>query len=389
MSTHDPRRGLPSASAMRRISKCSGSVAMVNALRASGKYFELENKYAPSGTRIHWYLAQTFGRAENLEAEKELSGEEMGVARKCRDQVNEMLHAWRDNDHEHLEATIEKRFWYRTGIRPRFSGQPDLVVIGQENRACIFNYKCGRLEADPGADNLQLRTEAVVLKHNFPNLEAIDAAIVEPLVTWEPERVTYGEANLKIAEAEILHIVDEAAWNHKRTAGPWCVHCPARVNCNESLDYVQTIPNPAVSKLFELPRGELGARLWEKIGVAQKLLVDLKETYKKIMAVEPGALPGYILPELGHKRRTVVDPVNFKTALSGYLPPERIDALADYPIGKIEEAYGQAAGITGKKLATEFERLTARAVKVTNDEPFIRPLTIKEKAAMKQAIEAK
>ena len=377
----DARRGLPSASAMHRVAKCSGSVKMVNDLRASGKYFELTNPYAPSGTRIHWYLARTNGKGENLEAEKELTADEMGTARKCQDLRNEIVLVWRDK--ELLEVIAEKRLWYRTGLIPRFSGQPDLVVIGDEKRALIINYKTGRLEAEPAADNLQLRTEIVLLKHVRPELEQIDAAIVEPWVTWDSERVTYDEANMVIAEAEILKIVDEAAWNFERTAGPWCRHCPARCNCDESLAYIQTIPNPQVSKLFELPRGEAGVTLWEKIGLAQKLLVDLKETYKRILAVEPGALPGYVLPELGHRRRKVVDLAKFKEALAVVLAPEKIDALVDVPIGKIETLYGETVGITGKKLSTEFERLTANAVAVTNDEPFIRPLTIKEKAAMK------
>jgi hypothetical protein len=113
------------------------------------------------------------------------------------------------------------------------------------------------------------------------------------------------------------------------------------------------------------------------------LLVDIKETYKRILQVEPGALPGYVLPEIGHKRRTVIDPKALKIRLGDKLSPDLIDAVADYPIGKIEQLYGQATGLTGKKLAAEFDRLIANAIKITNDEPFIRPLNRRERDELK------
>lgn len=373
---NDPRHGLPSASSMHRVKECPGSVAMVNALRASGKYFELENPYAPGGLRIHRFLAETNGQTENLELEKLLTADEMGVARKCQDQRMQILRAWHgDHDEsEPLEFIVEKRLKYRVGMELCFTGQPDFIAINR-TRAIILNYKTGRIAPEAAADNLQLRTEVVLLKHVRPDLEEIDAAIIEPLVEWDPERVHYAGADLVQAEWEIVQIANESAWNDKRTAGPWCRFCPARCNCLEALQLVETIPNPSVSKLFELPRGQPGIQLWEKIGVAQGLLEDLKATYRRILLIEPQALfPEYYLPELGHENRKVTDLVKFKEALSVVLSAEEIDKFVEVSIGKVQTAYGEKVGISGKKLATEFRRLTERSVLIGNDQPFIQPI---------------
>ena len=80
---------------MSLIAACSGSVAMVNALRKSGKLYKLPNKDALSGDRIHWWLATTpWHLRENLEASKQLSGYEIGTARKAREIQLELINAW-------------------------------------------------------------------------------------------------------------------------------------------------------------------------------------------------------------------------------------------------------------------------------------------------------
>ena len=64
-----------------RLAECSGSLALTNALRDAGKLYELPNKDALSGDRIHWWLCVTpWHLRENLEAGKQLSGYEMGTA---------------------------------------------------------------------------------------------------------------------------------------------------------------------------------------------------------------------------------------------------------------------------------------------------------------------
>jgi hypothetical protein len=406
MSANDPRRGLASASAMYRVSKCPGSVALVKSLRASGKYIPIADPYAKSGTKTHFFLAnqvvQQPGAPALEEIQRTLNSDELIVARKSVQLRNGILDQWHHESTvdgpEPIKYLVEQRLWYRNRLTPRFSGQADLTAInGNGKRALIFDYKTGRIEAEPAADNLQLRAEVVLHKHKWPELEEIDGTIIEPLVTWESERVSYSGDSLGQAEQEILEIVSAAEWpKAKRYAGPWCVHCAARANCQECLDYVQSTPNPEsmTDAIVELPRGDLGVRLWERIKLAKKLLETLEATYTKIMESEPGALPGFVLPEIGKERRRVVQPALLKERFAQYLTPADLDGCAEYSLPKIEELIGIKHNLQGKALAKTFAPLfedchKSGAVTITNDRPFIRPLTKREKEEMKKQIEAK
>lgn len=387
MDDSDPRRGLPSASMMHRLSKCSGSLALTNQLRKSGMLYELTDPDAESGTRIHGWLAAKLTPGAIL---PELTSNELIVAEKAWELRSKIVERWRDNDGNYI-VQAEKRSWYRQGILPRFSGKPDFVSR-DDRQALVINYKTGRIEADAAADNLQLRSEVVLLKNAVPELEEIDAAIVEPWVTWESVRVRYTEGTLQEAEAQILAICDDALWHQNtRTAGPWCVHCPARAHCREALDYIQTIPNPQIEKaVVELPRGERGVELWEKIQLAKKLLGTLEETYERILEDEPQALPGYILPAQGRERRLVPYPARLKAALAQYLTPDEIDGCAEYYLGKIEELLGIKHRIGDKKQLKSLFTATIRdAVTITHDKPFIRKLTKRERDTAGKIIEAK
>jgi hypothetical protein len=88
---YDVRRGLPSASAMHRISKCPGSLALVNRLRAEGKLYQLPNPYAQSGTTIHQWLA---ARMSEGDSETKLTSAELSVAEKCEELRQGIIEQW-------------------------------------------------------------------------------------------------------------------------------------------------------------------------------------------------------------------------------------------------------------------------------------------------------
>jgi hypothetical protein len=396
MTERDPRKGLPSASMIHRLQNCPGSLALTAELKKSGKYIEIPSPFAESGTRIHRWIALEYlpPSPERTAAVEALSSAEARTAFKCVELKRDLLNAWTgpscDNSYEFL---VEQRLWFRAGLWPRFSGQPDFVAIDRTNRrALILNFKTGRKEADESADNLQLRTEVVLLKHNHPDLEEIQAAIIEPLVSWDSVRVQYAGDALIQAEKEILGIVDRAELEPtKRIAGTWCQYCPARANCREALDYVEGVPNPTLMKdvIFELPRGERGVQLWERIKVAKKLLETLEKTYTAILESEPDALPGYILPAEGKERRSVPYPAKLKAALAEYLTSEEIDGAASFHLTKIEEVLGLKHHLAGKDLERLFEKLTKNAVTIGHDAPWIRPLTKREREEASKLIDAR
>lgn len=378
---HDLRRGLASAHSIHRTAECSGSLALINRLRQEGRLYQLTSPEAAAGTRIHQRLA-----GKDLDGQEVvLSTAETRIADLCQGLAEETLRAWGNG--ADCESITEQRFWWRQGLIPRFSAQPDVVFIDRAgHRALVLNFKTGRKESQPEADNLQLRTEIVCLWQNEPELERIDGAIIEPLVSWDNERVTYNLEALRQAENEILAIVDRALWNsHERNAGAWCIYCPARANCREALNYVKTTQSAIMElprnedALLELPRGELGAALWERMKVVKKLIETIEESYTGILETEPDALPGYILPKEGRARRMVPYPARLKAALSEWLTPEEIDGCAEYHIAKIQEVFGLKHKLEGKKLAEKFWSLTEEVVEVLHDRPFVRPLTKKER----------
>ena len=398
MTAKDPRRGLAHSSMLARLASCSGSLALENALKASGRYIEIQNPYAPVGTRGHRYL-ELECQGKYTEAEQVLqSREELSVAQKCIELRQAIMAEWiartyGDAEQPIIDLVLEKRYWYRAGLFPRFSGQLDFIAIDRTNkRAIIFDYKFGRKESEEASDNLQLRSYVVLLKHNEPELEEIQAAIIEPLVSWDSVRVQYTGDALRQAEQEIVAIVDEAQWHpERRVAGTWCVHCPARANCREAIDYSQNLPNPTTMRdiVMELPRGDRGVQLWERIKVAKKLLETLEKTYTKILEAEPGALPGYVLPAEGRERRFVPHPDKLKAALAEYLTSEEIDGCASFHLEKLQEVLGLKHHLAGKELEKLFAKLTRDAVAIGHDAPFIRPLTKKEREQTINLIDAR
>jgi hypothetical protein len=377
---HDARRRLASAHSMHRTSECSGWLALINRLRQEGRLYQLTSPEAAAGTRIHRNLAGE---------EVALSQAESRVADQCDQLAKRTIELWSNG--ADCEVITEQRFWWRQGLIPRFSAQPDLVIIDRiGRRALVINFKTGRKESQPEADNLQLRTEIVCLWQNEPELEQIDGAIVEPLVSWDNERVTYNLEALRQAENEILAIVDRALWNsHERRAGTHCIYCPARANCPEARRYCETIPVPKEGKeIVELPRGEAGTNLWLKIQAAEKILKSLEAAYERILEDDPDALPGLILPKEGRARRIVPYPAKLKAALSEWLTSDEIDGCAEYHVAKIQEVFGLKHKLEGKKLSEKFEQLTKHVVEVIRDKPFVRPLTKREREEPAKIIQA-
>jgi hypothetical protein len=363
---------------MYRLSECPGSLTLTNLLRERGQLYQLRDRAVSSGNRIHAWLAQEALANDPLVA---LDQDEEQIAKMCASLRDERREQWLAPTLEQ-EVFVEQRFWYRSGFLPRFSGQPDYLVIDQDAKcAWVADYKTGRREAQEAADNLQLRAEVVLLKHNFPELEQISASIIEPLVSWDNVSVVYEGADLVSAEANILEIVARTEFEREhRVAGPFCVYCPAKAHCREAFAYAQSVPSVAPEKaIAELPRGVNGVRLWERAKVAKKLIETIEEAYTQILETEPEALPGYILPKEGRTRRFVPYPAKFKAALADYLTGEEIDGCANYHLSRIEELFGLKTKLSGKELQSTFKAVVNDTVSTTRDAPFIRAKTKRER----------
>src|SRR5215469_7470041 len=267
----DERQGLSSASTMYRDAGCSGNRILTASLKEQGFIRDGQGGWKPDkdcqeGLDIHASL---------------VPGSEVALsksAQETRDECDRIACSVVDEFFGRVVPIIiaERRFWYTIGETRFFSGQPDRVYINSE-RILDINFKSGRGDEEDAHLNLQLRTEVVLLKHAYPNVKEIGAAIVQPWVTHKPEIVVYDEDAMQDALVEILEIVDRTHWVKRRTAGPWCRYCPARAFCPEAKTLA--IKYPYSVNVEALPVGQDGADVLEKIKIAGDLLKDLKEAY--------------------------------------------------------------------------------------------------------------
>jgi len=370
----DGRLGLPSASIMHAVAECTGRMALVAQLRAEGKLDDRATPEALSGRRIHEFIAF---RRDDL-----LTDDELDVANECTQIAHALIKEWMGDVSRTVFERKEERLYYVEQGAKLFSGQPDLCVIDFRNaRAFVINYKTGRKASDDAADNLQLRTEVVLLKHNFRELQTIDAAIVEPRVDWNPVRVSYNADDLENAKVQILEIVNHAyLYSDTRKAGAWCTYCPARLYCPEAQATVTTLSHESI--VLALPRGAAGTRFWEQVKFAKKLIEDIEKKYKEILEVEPDALPGYILPKYGKRHWVVADPRALKDNLTDYLSEDEIDGCATFWVLKLREIFGLKFRLKGDELDKKFFGALGESAKRTYGEPYIRQPYKSEKARL-------
>lgn len=404
----DERRGLPSASEMFRLSQCPGSHALIESLKKNGRFYEPPDPDREAGQRIHaWLAAMTLepdtSRPE-LADKLGLAEGDLRTAVKAEELRFALVGAWANAPIESLqfEKIVETRFWFPTKWAPRFSGQADFVAVNHDKRrALVVNYKSGRKEAQPVADNLQLRTEIVVLKAALPRLEEVSGAIVEPWVSWTPQRVEYRENAFYEAQGQIVAIVDRAIWEaDHRVAGEWCFHCPARAHCGEARDYISQLYRLGVSKgrgLVELPLGERGSKIIEDIHTVREILSAMEADYKRILAENPEALAEHYL----HEGKLMRSLASIKAAreklviVGGVMSPEDFDACLDVSVAQLEQTFaakrGLKLGLRSEEGEKAFAAFMGELVKLERVKPYIAKYSAKERqrrALVKEAREA-
>jgi hypothetical protein len=251
----------------------------------------------------------------------------------------------------------------------------DYVAIDlRRNRALIIDYKTGRKESQAVADNLQLRTQAVLLHNARPSLQSISAAIVEPWVSWSPERVEYDSKALAKARAEIQAIVIRADFRAgERNAGPWCEHCAARAYCAEAREYVGMLYRIGIERAtVPLPVGEKGSRIIEEIKTVREILDAMEAAYKVILAADPNALSDHFLHD-GKRSRSIsnIQEAKFRLKNAG-LDENEIDSCATFWISKLERQAKELHHVN-------VDAVLADLITESIGEPYIAKLSVKER----------
>jgi hypothetical protein len=379
-------------------SQCPGKNALVAKLEGRGLIFEAPYPDRDAGLRIHAYLAARAldpgANRETLAQKFQLTPADLKTALKCEELRDALLADWAgfsaDNVRSLSDLIIERRLWYPNRWAGRFSGQPDYILI-KGGEALIVDYKSGRKEAMPAADNLQLRAYAVLLKAARPSLESISAAIVEPWVTWQPERVKYDQAALERAATEIEGIVEATVTKAgERHAGAWCDYCPARGHCQEARDYVAAVYKFGISRgLAELPLGEKGSKVIEDIKAVRAILDQMEACYKQLLIEDPNCLAEHGLHD-GRLIQSLIDIAQARERLRGAgLTDAEIDGCATFWPGKLKEKFIAKKVLPEKAGEKQFGDLLDGLIEEKRGEPYITKLSKKEreKRQLKDAVQ--
>jgi hypothetical protein len=293
------RLGLGSASGAYLTSLCPGNIALRNELRTRGILIEVADPLTAAGNRIH---------AKRSGAEIELTPEEQEIASGMVRLRNRLIDAWSDGElmieeadqgteycDGRYEVFREERLWYRVGLEPLFSGQLDLAVIDRvKPRGLVLDYKSGFMDLPPTGQNLQIRSEVVLLKHNYPELERVDGEIVQPRVKWDPILVYHDEKIMESAQSEIVGIFSNALYDKTLKPGEHCRWCDLKAQCQKALRYATSARSVAAeieSAIIKIPGGEKGSQTLDWIAAASKIFEAVQAAYKAELIKDPTFLP--------------------------------------------------------------------------------------------------
>jgi hypothetical protein len=358
--TVDDRKGLPSASGMERIMLCPGSWQ----LESSMEEVDVPSRAALEGSMLHEVLAG------NRPAEG-LTERQLWIVQRCR----ELLAVLQSQlgfaeDYPGSRTLVEERLWfYDEEYRPIYSGQMDYAIV-DGTRGLLVDYKTGGAPVTPSGENYQMRSQAVLLAHNF-ELEEVYVAILQPLAADPIAVARYGPDDLRLAEIDVLAGLDAAIQlNPVRIPGErQCRYCRAKPLCPEVRSQALSLVPPQ-SIVVDRPSGKLvvptltGEQLSEllpKLEIAEKVIREIKRQAKDLLEEQPDAIEGYQLKQ-GAERRTIANAQEAYARLSSLLTPEQFAACCSVQIGKLEELLREALGESMRGARQQLDELLGDVV---------------------------
>jgi len=343
IAAKDPRKGLPSASKIEQLNACPGSWKAQQPMPEPP-----ENPDAAVGRRIHKAL-ETGDTLDNP-AEQE-------TAEMCRNLTDELIG---DTLPGETRRICEQRWFCSENDEVVFSGQADLVVL-QEPRALIIDYKTGRNAPPTSARNLQLRALAVLLKQRLPHLREIYTAVVQPWCRPQTNGCLYRDEDLDDAREQVLEICQRAKEsNPPRLPGMHCEWCKAKAVCPEAIDASLAVTKPlgaSATKALDLVAAMTGdklAAIMPQVEFAERVFKALRSEIRSRLEADPNAVPGYKLKEVS-PRRSITDLPVLASRLEVYgVPLEQFTPACTITRKNVEKLL-RDAGLKGKSLTEELE----------------------------------
>jgi len=354
---HDERRGKISASGVERVALCPGSYA------AEKDKPRQTNALADAGTRIH--AALEAGNVDNLDDEDEIK-----LAVRAAELRDELLARFTESapTFDGMEVEHQKETRLR-GLGGRISGQFDGMAIDGE-RAILYDYKAGYLEAIDATHNLQLRCLAVLVAEQWPQVTEISAAIIQPRIRPELSVVVYSAADLATARTELEAILERAYTpGARRQPGPiQCKYCKAKADCPEAVSLAESL---AQFEGVAIPVERL-PELLDTCAAAEKIIKAIRQKAKDLIEADPSAVPGFSLKP-GAKISAIKETQKLFNRMNerhSVLPHEFVQ-ICDVGKGKLKALLKEASGLKGNALDAELATLLDGVVKESRKAPSL------------------
>lgn len=357
----DERSGIPSASDFARLIACPASARMAQFARELGQEAHLDSGASLKGDAQHLAF---------VEGPEGLTDLERGEWEIVRERIEIELGAWLDPAGPAAEFHFEKRLWYSFRNKALYSGQPDLVVV-QGPRAIVFDYKFGRFRVPDPENNLQLTIYAVLVARRYGAKE-VRAAIASPFHQFSS--FDFPARELRSASRQILVFLKnlkEAAAAGVVLApipGDQCQFCSGRLVCPAAkLESTLAIVDPKA-----LPEGEKAALLLTSIDRAFALFKEVRAHYKRVLAKEPGAIPGWTLAP-GYIRRSIPD----LSALVELMEAQGVEfaqiiKTLSISVPEIEQLWAEVKGVPANQSKAAFKKLLGSLLVEKPNDPFLR-----------------
>lgn len=291
----DQRTGLmksPTASGMERIALCPGSWNLEK------DQPETETSDSSFGTRVHASLAGE--EIESVTKQEQDTIDQLSRRREAMFADLKIDSTW--------DISLECRLTINRGLQILLSGQYDGLAISPDGKtAVVWDYKSLPGEVAETRNNIQLRSLAVLVKANYPDVTKVIVNILQAF-TKTRMPVVYDEADLVLAEQEIRASL-QASQAEDAPINPGikqCDYCRAKLICpahQNTLDELSPTPAlvadaaqpPSKGEVRETARtisaGNL-VQFYKKAQIAKLLIEAIEEEAFRRLCEDPQSLPG-------------------------------------------------------------------------------------------------
>ncbi len=303
--------------------------------------------------------------------------EEADIYESCRRIEEKLLVQFFGGDAIKAKCIREKRYWITIDDTLKHSGQVDCVYrFGV--KALILEYKSLPGEVPASPKNEQLRDQAVLVDSNNVMLERIGVAVIQPLVTHNPELCEYNREEMNLVRMHMVRrVVRSNTDNPERIAGELqCKYCLAKMQCQKYQEWAGAKLPAALTGSLPLHAvadwtPEMRTQFLNQRKVAQDWLDNCEKECRRLLELDPANVPGWELKP-GRVTEKVTAPQQVFdrfSAVGGSL--EQFMSCMDVGKSKLKDALRAATKLKGKKLDEAMDLMLEGCVERKQSAPML------------------